>query len=111
MSFRLHAALGAELRSHLRADLGPLPRYASEGEYDAHLRRARVVHVTALSQRWRLRDSRRYGIMEKVSRLVLRRVNASSAGAAAMGDELRGCFEQTAAQMQRAHARAGQRVV
>ena len=108
VSFRLHAALGQQLRSHLRADLGPLPRYASEAEYDAHLSRAYVVHVTALSQPWRRRDSRRFGIMEKVSRLVLLRVNTSWER---MTHAQRRCVELTAEQMQRRHARPGGRVV
>ena len=103
MSFRLHEALGATLGSHLRADLGPLPRYASEAEYDDHLSRARVVHVTALSQPWRRRDSRRFGIMEKVSRLVLRRANASWGS---MDAVQRSCVQLVATQMERRHARA-----
>lgn len=107
VSYRLHKEVGESLRSHLRADLGPLPRYATEREYDAHLARARVVHVTALSQPWRRRDSRRFGIMEKVSRLVLRRVNASRND---MSVKLRRCVEMTAVHMQRRHARPGQKI-
>jgi hypothetical protein len=102
VSYRLHAALGSSLRSHLRADLGPLPRYATEVEYEAHLQRARVVHVTALSQPWRRRDSRRFGIMEKVSEIVVRRANAS---AAAMTRPQRRCLELTAHMMRLRHAR------
>ena len=101
VSYRLHAAVGAALRSHLRADLGPLPRYEAEAQYDRHLARATVVHVTALSQPWRRRDSRRFGIMAKVSRLVLRRVNASWAH---MTDAQRSCVQLTAAEMARKHA-------
>ena len=108
VSYRLHESLGAELRSHLRADLGPMPRYASEGEYDDHLARARVVHVTALSQPWRQRDSRRFGIMEKVSRLVLKRANAS---VATMTRRQRRCLVLTAREMQRRHARPGESVL
>ena len=96
----MHEALGTTLRSHLRADLGPLPRYTTEAAYDAHLARARVVHVTALSQPWRRRDSRRYGIMHKVSRLVLGRVNASWPR---MSEEQRACVRHTAEQMAKRH--------
>ena len=99
VSYRLHTALGRELHSHLRADLGPLPRYATEEQYDAHLRVARVVHVTALSQPWRQRDSRQFGIMEKVSRLVLRRANASAAYQ--MTPVQRQCLEATAFHMRK----------
>ena len=103
VSYRLHTALGRQLGSHLRADLGPLPRYATEREYDQHLQRAHVVHVTALSQPWRQHDSRKFGIMEKVSRLVLGRVNQS---AESMSPEQRRCVETTARQMQQRHTRA-----
>ena len=78
-SYALHEQHWRTLRTHLRADLGPLPRYRTEAEYDEHLARARVVHVTALSQPWRKRDSRRFGIMRKVANLVLGRANASHA--------------------------------
>ena len=60
VAYRLHEAHHQEHRSHLRADLGPLPRYQTEGEYERHLFRARVVHVTALSQPWRRHDSVRF---------------------------------------------------
>lgn len=103
VSYRLHEALSSQLRSHLRADLGPLPRYATEAEYTAHLQQARVVHVTALSQPWRKRDSRRFGIMDKVSRLVLRRVNTSRTG---MSQVQQHCVELVARQMQRRHGPA-----
>ena len=108
VSYRLHAALGARLHAHLRADLGPLPRYGTEAEYDTHLQRARVVHVTALSQPWRRRDSITFGIMAKVSRLVLRRVSNATTE---MNAAQRRCVELTTAQMQRRHARPGERIV
>ena len=100
VSYRLHASLHASLRSHLRADLGPLPRYATSAEYDAHLARARVVHVTALSQAWRQSDSRRFGVMARVSKLVLERVNASSAS---MTRAQRKCVELVAEKMHKRH--------
>lgn len=103
VSYRLHEALGARLRSHLRADLGPLPRYRTEAEYEAHLARATVVHVTALSQGWRRKDSKTFGIMHKVSELVLRRVNASWAS---MSAAQRRCVGLTAEQMAKRHAPA-----
>ena len=87
-----------------------MPRYNSEGDYDAHLERARVVHVTALSQPWRKRDSKRYGIMEKVSALVLKRINATVSipslhGGVAMNELQRRCFETTAMAMRKKHGR------
>jgi len=96
VSYRLHQATGAAYCSHLRADLGPLPRYGTAVEYDAHLARARVVHVTALSQPWRKRDSRVHGIMHKVSQLVLARVNASWD---VMSAQHKQCLQTTAQQM------------
>ena len=41
-AYQLHMA-HPELRSHLRADIGPLPRYPTAAQYASHLRRARVV--------------------------------------------------------------------
>ena len=110
VAYRLHEALTERLHTHIRADLGPLPRYNSEAEYDAHLERARVVHVTALSQPWRKRDSKRYGIMEKVSALVLKRMNATVSrpslhGGVAMNELQRRCFETTAMAMRKKHGR------
>ena len=110
VAYRLHEALTERLHTHIRADLGPLPRYNSEAEYDAHLERARVVHVTALSQPWRKRDSKRYGIMEKVSALVLKRINATASipslhGGVAMTELQRRCFETTAMAMRKKHGR------
>jgi hypothetical protein len=131
VAFRIHEAL-PQLRSFLSAGVGPLPRYATEVQYDAHLSRASVVHVTALSQPWRKSDDRRFGIMHKVAMLVIERaVNGSSsvssgtarggkggAGGSGGGDgsgggggvrpaimsrEERECFEQTAAQVLRRH--------
>jgi hypothetical protein len=46
-AYRLHAA-HPELGSHLRADIGPLPRYATEMEYAEHIERARVVRPCRL---------------------------------------------------------------
>jgi len=100
VSFRLHEALGTQLRSRLHADLGPLPRYRSEPEYDRHLARAKVVHVTALSQSWRRKDSDAFGIMHKVSSIVLRRANASWEQMTPMQ---RACIQMTAEHMARRH--------
>ena len=84
------------MRAHLRADIGPLPRYATQREYDQHLERALVVHITALSKAWRQRDLRRFGVMESVTRHIVSRANES---AGQMTDGQRDCLERVSAQM------------
>ena len=94
-SYKLHEA-HRDMRAHLRADIGPLPRYATQREYDQHLERALVVHITALSKAWRQRDLRRFGVMESVTRHIVSRANES---AGQMTDGQRDCLERVAAQM------------
>ena len=72
----------------------PFPCYQTQEEYDAHLARASVVHMTALSQPWRRRDVRRFGLMRKVAAIVIGRANASAGGA--LPPSHRTCFEAAA---------------
>ena len=94
-SYKLHEA-HSEMRTHLRADIGPLPRYPTRMEYDKHLKRALVVHVTALSKSWRQRDLRRFGVMDAIARHVISSANLS---AREMTAGQRNCLERVAAQM------------
>ena len=46
----------------LRADIGPLPRYRTQVEYDEHLRKAYVVHMTGMSRKYRAREMGAFGV-------------------------------------------------
>ncbi|KAL1527100.1 hypothetical protein AB1Y20_015783 [Prymnesium parvum] len=75
-AYKLHEQ-HPEFRAHLRADIGPLPRYASQRQYDEHLAQATVVHVTALSKAWRQRDLRKFGVMRAIAAHVISLANRS----------------------------------
>jgi len=90
-----------EYRSHLRADIGPLPRFATAAEYDEHIARARVVHVTALSKPWRQRDLSRFGVMRKVAARVLELANRSAAERGGMTPQQRECYDLTESNIRR----------
>lgn len=95
-AYRLHEA-HPEMGVHLRSDIGPLPRYTSQAEYDAHLARATVVHVTALSKAWRQRDLHKYGVMRAVAQRVIADANRSLEQ---MTPGQRECLAQVARQME-----------
>mmetsp|Transcript_36929 Transcript_36929/g.61205 ORF Transcript_36929/g.61205 Transcript_36929/m.61205 type:complete len:276 (-) Transcript_36929:122-949(-) len=62
----------------LRSDLGPLPRYKTQAEYNRFLKRALVVHTTALSHAWRREELKQFGVMRYVLNLVIRAANQSA---------------------------------
>lgn len=81
--------------AQVRADLGPLPRFRTKQEYQAHLRRARVVHATALSHRWRRQELRASGVLRAVRDIVLAAANTSVGESA----ELKACAARVSAYM------------
>ena len=97
-AYALHEAR-PDLGAHLRADVGPLPRYRTAAQYADHLRRATIVHVTALSQPWRNRDMHRFGVLRYLANEIINAVNRSAG--ASMTHAERRCLALVATQMRR----------
>jgi len=61
-----------------RADIGPLPRFRTRRQYNDYISRARVVHTTALSNPWRRKELKDFGVIRRVLQIVLDAVNTSA---------------------------------
>lgn len=79
--------------------IAPLPRYGEQASYDAHLRRAHVVHVTGLfNAPWRREDVRKFRLM----RAIAGRVMAAVRRAPSRASHAARCAEVAAARVDHA---------